>query len=79
MNNKFVEKYPQLREPQIGDFVLITYFNKPIKGIIHDIDRTEPKYWIINEYVKEGTKNKYWVYSGYFVILSKEQYDSYES
>jgi hypothetical protein len=82
--NKFLEKYPQLREPKIGDRICITtnqpektYFSKTCQigdiGEIKSIDTKEPKYLIRRldiHIAYESYLGSYWVFSNTFTIIS---------
>jgi hypothetical protein len=54
-HNKFLEKYPQLIEPKIGDKVItirkcenaFSHCNKGVTGIIYKIDNEYPEYLIV--------------------------------
>jgi hypothetical protein len=62
--NKFLEKYPQLREPQIGDIIekSDTIHSSYIQGKIVQIDKDEPRY-LLNSTHDNGQQYRCWVFS----------------
>ena len=52
-SNKFLEKYPALREPQVGDIIEITeeikpYCNLGARGVITMRNKLFPNFYVVN-------------------------------